>query len=178
MKISIDDLKTERQWRSATGLTESKFRVLLGLLEQTYLKKQGETMADKQARCPGESAIQSCEDLLLFTLLSLKAGLTYDLLGLMTGMDGSNAKRNQDFGVSLLKSALRESDFAPKREFESVEAFETYFAEMDSLILDGTEQRVERPQKQDSQKANYSGKKKLTPLKRSSFRAKTRGSIT
>lgn len=174
MKISIDDLKTERQWRSATGFTEVKFRVLLDIFERTYLKIQGESMEEKQAKCPGESTIKTCEELLLFTLLSLKAGLTYDLLGLMTGMDGSNAKRNQAFGVSLLKESLRESGFAPQREFESVEAFQAYFAELDSLILDGTEQRIERPQNPVSQKENYSGKKKLTPLKRSSYRAKTR----
>lgn len=133
-------------------------------------------MAEKQARCPGESALQSCEELLLFTLLSLKAGLTYDLLGLMTGMDGSNAKRNQALGVNLLKSALKSARFAPQREFESVEAFQTYFSELEGLILDGTEQAVERPQNPALQKANYSGKKKLTPLKRSSFRTRPNGS--
>ena len=173
MKISIDDLKTKRQWRSATGLKKEHFCKLLVIFEQSYLKIQGESITEKQTRCPGQSVVQSYEDLLLFTLLSLKAGLTYDLLGLMTGMDGSNAKRNQDLGLSVLKAALRETGDAPQREFKSVEAFQTYFAELDTLILDGTEQRIERPQLPNSQKANYSGKKKLTPLKRSSFRLKT-----
>jgi hypothetical protein len=40
-------------------------------------------------------------ELLLFTLLSLKSGLTLDLLGLMCGMDGSNVKRNQLIGLEI-----------------------------------------------------------------------------
>lgn len=178
MKLSICDLKTERQWRSATGFTDAKFRVLLAAFEQAYLKTQGESLEAKQAKSPGRSSLKSCEELLLFTLFSLKAGLTYDNLGFVSGMDGSNAKRNQALGVGVLKEALQDGGFAPRREFESVEAFQAYFAEVDSLILDGTEQRIERPQNPVSQKENYSGKKKLTPLKRSSSRAKTRGSTT
>lgn len=116
-------------------------------------------MEEKQAKCPCESSIKTCEDLLLFTLLSLKAGLTYDLLGLMTGMEGSNAKRNQAFGISLLKSSLSEAGFAPQREFESVEAFQAYFAGRESRSLDGTAQRIERPQNPGSQTENYNGKK-------------------
>ena len=44
------------------------------------------------------ASLQSEEELLYFTLFSLKCGLTYDLLGLVCGMDGSNAKRNQEIG--------------------------------------------------------------------------------
>ena len=65
----------------------------------------------------------SCEELLLFTLFSLKAGLTYDNLGFVSGMDGSNAKRNQDFGLSILREALEVAGVAPKREFDSLEEF-------------------------------------------------------
>ena len=174
MKLSIVNLKTERQWRSATGFTEEKFRKLLQVFESVYLKDQGETLEEKKAKCPGESAIETCEELLLFTLFSLKSGLTYDNLGFVTGMDGSNAKRNQELGVHLLKEALKESGVAPKREFQSVEEFQAHFANTETLIFDGTEQRIERPQDPNGQKENYSGKKKLIPLRRSSSRAKIR----
>lgn len=178
MKISIDDLKTERQWRSATGYTEEKFRKLLAFFEPIYINKMGESIESIKAKSPRESAIKTCEDLLFFTLFSLKSGLTYDNLGLVTGMDGSNAKRNQELGVSLLKETLQEANVAPKREFASVEEFQELFGDAEALIIDGTEQRVERPQDEGSQKANYSGKKKLTPLKRPSFQRKTRSSAS
>jgi hypothetical protein len=51
--------------------------------------------------CSTPYCINNKEELLLFTLLSLKSGLTLDLLGLMCGMDGSNVKRNQLIGLEI-----------------------------------------------------------------------------
>lgn len=178
MKISIDDLKTERQWRSATGYPEDKFRKLLPYFEQVYLETIGESFEAFRAKSPRDSAIKSSEDLLLFTLFSLKSGLTYDNLGLVTGMNGSNAKRNQELGIRILKQALQVAGFAPKREFGSVEEFHQHFEGHNTLLIDGTELRIERPQEKVSQKEKYSGKKKLTPLKQRSLRPRTRSSAT
>lgn len=86
--------------------------------------------------------------------------LTYDLLGFVTGMDASNAKRNQDLGVSILQSMLSAQGYAPVRSFNSVAEFEESFRKYDTLIIDGTEQRIQRPSEEGSQKDNYSGKKK------------------
>lgn len=174
MKISIEDLTTDRQWRSATGYPKEKFLRLLAAFEPIYHQTLGESMASVKAKCPGETAITTCEELLLFTLFSLKSGLTYDNLGFVTGMDGSNAKRNQELGIRLLKETLRTAGVAPKREFSSVEEFQRVFAEHDTILIDGTEQRIERPQDPTAQRANYSGKKKLTPLKRPSLRRQTK----
>ena len=46
------------------------------------------------------------------TLFNLKSGLTYDLLGLVSGMDASNAKRNQDAGLAILGKALGSVDIS------------------------------------------------------------------
>lgn len=174
MKLSTNELTTERQWRSATGYTREKFLKLLAVFEPVYTKTMGEPIESVKAKSPGSSSINSCEELLLFTLFSLKSGLTYDNLGFVTGMDGSNAKRNQDFGLSILREALEVAGVAPKREFDSLEEFEVHFADCDTLLIDGTEQRFERPKNNTDQKENYSGKKKLTPLKRRSFQQKIR----
>lgn len=162
MKISINDLKNERQWRSATGYKATQFKSLLSIFIRTHLKIFGKTLPEKQADGPKESVIKTEEDLLFFTLFSLKSGLTYDLLGLVVGMDGSNAKRNQDLGITILKTALCDSGHAPVRSFESAAEFEEYFHEYDTLIIDGEEQPIQRPSQEDSQKDNYSGKKKGT----------------
>lgn len=160
MKLSVKELKTERHWRSATGYDEKRFWELLRLFEKTHLKLFGKTVEQRKADGPKESNLKTAEELLLFTLFSLKSGLTYDLLGLVTGMDRSNAKRNQDMGISILKSMLYEYDYAPARSFESVEEFQKYFQEYDTLIIDAEEQPIQRPSNEDSQKENYSGKKK------------------
>ena len=160
MNISINDLKTERQWRSATGYNKQRFTNLLNLFERQYLVTFGRTLAESRADSPKESVVETEEDLLLLTLLGLKSGLTSDLLGLMTGMDGSSAFRNRGTGLSVLQSMFNGRGFAPVREFKSVEKFEEYFQEYETLLIDGEEQPIQRPLDEDSQIDHFSGKKK------------------
>lgn len=163
MRISILDLKTDRQWRSSTGYDEPRFRELLSLFEKAYEKINGSSLEEIKSKSPMESRLNSYEELLFFTLFSLKSGLTYDLLGLVTGMDGSNAKRNQQLGISILKEALSLGGYKPKREFKNVEEFKEFFKGTDSIIIDGTEQRIQRPKDIGKQKDSYSGKKNIIP---------------
>lgn len=72
-------------------------------------------------------------------------------------MDNSNAKRNFEIGSTILKDCLEIGGFAPKREFKKVKGFEAYFEGEKKLIIDGTEQRIQRPKKEE--KEFYSGKK-------------------
>ena len=160
MKISTNDLKTERQWRAATGYDKKRFDKLIPLVEKAYFNKHHRTLPERKADALKGATINSIEDLLLFTLFSLKADLTYDLLGLVTGMDASNAKRNQDEGLSLLQSVLSAGGFAPARSFETVAEFKRHFANYDAIVIDATEVSIERPSDYDEQKDNYSGKKK------------------
>lgn len=162
MKLDILDLTTERQWRSSTGLTKEKFEILLGFFQESYEKIYGKTIQERTSESPNNPTITSYSDLLFFTLFSLKSGLTYDLLGFVSGIDGSNAKRNQTMGIKILKDSLSKIGVSPKRTFDSPQDFKTYFEEHKTLILDATEQRVQRPQDNDVQKTFYSGKKKPT----------------
>ena len=160
MKFSTVDLKTERQWRSSTGYDQVRFDKLVPLFEQTYQKLFGKSLPERQADGPKAAVITSARDLLFFTLFSFKAGLTYDLLGLVVGMDGGTAKRNQQRGVTILQSMLFDNNYAPVRTFTSLAEFEHYFREHDTLLIDATEQPIQRPGDLDDQKLNYSGKKK------------------
>ena len=47
----------------------------------------------------------------------------------------------------------------PKRNFLDVKDFEAYFEKEDELILDATEQAIQRPGDRDTQEEHYSGKK-------------------
>ena len=120
-------------------------------------------MADRHALIEVTPSLTSEAELLYFTLFSLKSGLTYDLLGIVCGLDGANAKRNQELGVKVLQQALETVSCVPQREFKSVQDFEEYLKKEKTLILDGTEQRIQRPQAPEEQKACYSGKKKDIP---------------
>lgn len=167
MKFSISDLKTDRQWRSITGLDKNRFNKLLECFKQTYVEIYSMNLPDILVDNDIDYCINSEEDLLLFTLFSLKAGLTNDALGFVAGMDGSNAHRNQKNGISILALTLRKLGHEPKRDFASVDEFSEYFSKLniDTLLIDATEQRIQRPSNNKVQKDYYSGKKKAHTLK-------------
>ena len=162
MKLKISDLKTERQWRAATGFDQIRFEKLLVLFAASYLNLYGKSVAERQADIEVTPSLTSEEELLLFTLFSLKAGLTYDLLGLVCGMDAANAKRNQELGLRVLEQALARASCLPKREFKDAAEFAEYLKNEKTLIFDGLEQRTQRPSDDEAQKENYSGKKNAT----------------
>jgi hypothetical protein len=160
MNISLSQLKTERHWRSATGMDKPRFDKLLSAFKAAYERHFNRTLAERQVESPQECTLNGYEELLFFTLFSFKADLTYDLLGLVCGFDGSNAKRNEEIGITILKSALHDLGHTPVREFKSALEFKTYFSKNIKLIIDGTEQRRQRPVDFQSQQEMYSGKKK------------------
>jgi hypothetical protein len=163
MKLKISDLKTDRQWRAATGLDQARFDKLLVLFTASYFSSYGQSVADRQAELEVTPSWTSEEELLFFTLFSLKAGLTSDLLGLVCGMDAATAKRNQELGLRLLEQSLATAGCLPKREFKNAAEFAEYLKNEKNLIFDGTEQRTQRPNDDAAQKENYSGKKSATP---------------
>ena len=112
-----------------------------------------------------EYCINNEDELLLFTLFSLKIGLGYDVLGIVCGMDASNAKRNQEIGLEVLGRTLAKTGDMPMRKFLDSKEFESYFANSESLLIDATEQRIQRPSEKEEQKSCYSGKQKAHTLK-------------
>jgi len=162
MKLQISDLTTERQWRAAIGYDQAKFAKLLALFTASYLELHGKSVAERQAEIQVTPSLQSEEELLFFTLFSLKAGLTYDVLGFVSGMDASNAKRNQALGVRVLEHALRTAACLPQRSFQDAAEFAAYLQQEETLIFDGVEQRIQRPNENALQKDYYSGKKSAT----------------
>lgn len=163
MKLQISDLTTDRKWRAATGTNQARFEKLLILFTASYFELHGKTRAGRQADSVGTASLQSEQELLFFTLFSLKAGLTYDLLGLVCGLDGSNAQRHQQLGVQVLQHALATAQCLPARTFAQAEEFATYLREEAALIFDGVEQSMQRPGEQAVQKDFYSGKKSAIP---------------
>ena len=160
MKLNVSDLTTERQWRAAVGLDKARFEKLLEGFKKSYKEQYLETLSERLVENGVGYCINNEEELLLYTLFSLKSGLTYDLLGFVTGMDASNAQRNQKTGVEILKKTLVSKGDMPKRNFMNIKDFEDYFSESYELIIDATEQVIQRPFDKEEQKKYYSGKKK------------------
>jgi hypothetical protein len=163
MKISIQDLKTPRQWRSALGCDAHHFAQLLLVFRRAYEALHEMQLADRMVIHPNGTRMKDEEDLLFFTLFSCKSGLTYDVLGLVCGLDGATAKRRQDEGLAVLREALRLANCLPEREFQSPAELQRYFSKRRAVLLDATEFATQRPQEKAAQKAQYSGKKNVTP---------------
>lgn len=162
MKLRISDLNTDREWSASTGCTKPQFEKLLVLFAESYLELYGRPVAERQAEIEVTPCLSSEEELLFFTLFSLKVGLTYDVLGFVSGMDGSNAKRNQTLGLRVLEHALEAAQCLPRRKFKDAAEFAEYFKQEETLIFDGVEQRMQRPNDDAAQRDCYSGKKSVT----------------
>ena len=166
MKLKITDLKTERQWRAATGVDATRFEQWLVVFRASYRDRYGQSVAARQADIEVAASLSSEAELLWFTLFSLKAGLTYDLLGVGYGMDAANANRHQALGLGVLEQALARTGCFPRRELQDAADFAEYLKDERVLIVDGMEQRPQRPQEKMAQQDHYSGKKKRTRSKR------------
>ena len=158
-KIQLSDLTTERKWRAATGFDQQRFEKLLKLFKEFYVKIYRKPVQERQVQTDITYCLNSEEERLFFTLFSLKSGLTYDLLGLVCGMEASNAKRNQQTGLKVLLRIFQELGYGPKRKFMNINEFLAYFVDTEELIIDATEQRIQRPADKKDQKQYYSGKK-------------------
>lgn len=163
MSISYKKIRDDRQWRSSTGLKESQFKKLVEEFKQTYEEFLGETISERVSNSSKESRFTNYEELLFFLLFSIKSGLTYDLLALSFDVNRGTAFRTQTFGIRILEMTLQRLDFMPKRFFEDLDDFKDSMSEHEKLLLDASEQIRQRPQNQEDQKDDYSGKKNPTP---------------
>lgn len=159
MKFTKLDLKNERQWKASTGVSKQQFESIQVQFSKEYYEEYGSTLSDRLVKVNIKYCIITEEDLLLYTLFSLKSGLTYDVLGIVCGMDGANAKRNQETGLRILKKSLISLGHYPKRKFHDVNEFKEYFNKIDTLLIDATEQKIQRPKDKETQKKYFSGKK-------------------
>ena len=159
MSISYKNIRDNRQWRASTGLDKDQFEKLVMEFKATYEEFLGETIFDRANSSSKQSRFTDYKELLFFLLYSIKSGLTYDLLGLSFDMDRGNAFRAQTFGLRILEMTLQHLDFMPKRFFEDLDDFKDSMSEHEQLLLDASEQRRQRPQNQEDQKDDYSGKK-------------------
>ena len=161
MKITTLDLKQDRQWSAMIGMTKERFFVLLDHFKNAYFQTYKAELSKRKVEVNIGYCINNEEELLLFTLFSLKSGLTYDALGVVCGMSASNAKRNQEIGLKILAQTLTKLKAMPERKLLTVKDFQEFFKEEKDLISDATEQRIQRPSDDQQQKETYSGKKKL-----------------
>ena len=158
-------IKSERQWKSSTGMDEKQFHKLADVFGETYEFFEGVSLTEGAQRNNVTLLLPTYADCLFFVLFQLKNGLCYDNLGLLIGTDGTNAQRNFERYLTVLERALERKGKLPKRNFKTVQEFKAALSGEREIIFDVSEQPTERPKKPEEQKAHYSGKKSVIRTK-------------
>ena len=82
------------------------------------------------------------------------------MAGLLFDLHRSRAHRWMLRLQLLLEKTLGKKMALPERKLESIEELITRFLSVTEVMIDGTEQPIQRPQYQQKQKEHYLGKKK------------------
>jgi len=162
---------------SFTGLTPDQFQALAHDFELHYRRHRGAADHTRRGGTPrrravgaGRRHVHDVRGRLLLTLVWLKVYPTYEVLGLLFGLDKGNARRNV---LDILEALDTFDDFPfdrpdsdpARRPLPSAAEIMAAFPQV-RLIIDSKEQRVQRPGgPHERQKPYYSGKKKAHTLK-------------
>jgi IS5 family transposase len=158
-----------------TGLTIPQFDRLLGRLRHAYPDFNARRLArpDRRRQVGGGAAFRlALPDRTLLALVFLRLYLTNDLLAYLFGLDPSNISRNLRILLPLLEQQLpvpqqprRHLAAKPpaakgRRKIGSLDELLAQHPDLREVIVDATEQPVNRPLHKTKRKNRYSGKKK------------------
>src|SRR5258708_24570150 len=165
--MTYNTLSTQTQsFLAMTGLTPAEFQDLLPAFEAAYERACPlDQTADGRARqrWPGAgrpSVLGRAEDQLLFVLVYLKTYPIQALLGQLFGISTSQANHWLHRLLPVLRSALDALGVAPERDGTRLARRDGAPAGPQTVIIDGTERRRQRPNNAEKQARHYSGKKK------------------
>ena len=165
MPIRHEDIKGDRLWRAATGLTDKQFYALTAVYADAYEQQYGQSIAERRANSTQAPIFTTYAEQLFYALYSIKSGLTHDLLAVSFGISQSSAHELQSRILATLRRGLAGASLMPTRSYATVEAFVADWIAEGAILIDATEQRRQRPEAQEAQKATYSGKKKAHTTK-------------
>ena len=167
MVIDIERaLKSDRLMKSLTGLSAKEFLNLAPMFRNAFFEIKNEKYEREKAnrkRKPGsgpKGLLVSAQEKLFFILLYLKCYPTIDLMSFFYQCNRSAACRNVHRMIKTLEKTLGKKQVLPKRKIGSVKEFFEAFPEAKEVFIDGTERPIRRPKDNESQRNNYSGKKK------------------
>jgi len=161
---------------SFTGMSPEQFRALADDFTPHYRGHRAAAATTRRGRArrrapgAGHPHAHDLRGRLLLALVWLKVYPTYEVLGLLFGLDKGNARRNV---LDLLEALDTFDDFPfdrpdgdpTRRPRRSVAEVMADFPEV-RLVIDSKEQRVQRPGgPHERQKPFYSGKKRAHTLK-------------
>lgn len=151
------NVRTERQYKAATGLGQVEFDALYDLFQGFYTPKK------LLISGPAQPILTDKREALFFILHYYKAYPTLQNLGMYFGISDAAASQYLELLKPCLKAALQQQNVLAKRLFAGQASFEETFAGIKDIFLDVTEVPIERAKNQDVQRSQYSGKKNSIP---------------
>ena len=155
-------LASDRLMRAMTGLNLKAFEALLPSFSEAYRQYQLRPNVNRKRAVGGgrKATLRTSGDKLFYILLYCKCYPTFDLMSVLFNFDRSCAWDWVHLLLPILEQTLGHKQVLPVRKLRSMAEFLERFPEVKTVILDGTERPVQRPQDPAKQKENYSGKKK------------------
>ena len=141
MVPSIEDVRTERQFKALTGMSRTEFDQFLPSFTEAYEEHRQEAYEAQEAarqRKPGggqKGKLIEMSQKLFFILYYWKVYPCYDVLGFQFDMDGSKAYTNVQALWPVLKRALAKCEVLPKREFANIEELREAFSQVSDLFI-------------------------------------------
>jgi hypothetical protein len=156
MRSSIyQNVRTDREYRSATGLSKAQFEQLAVKFKEYYQVVEWEFPQN----FGHERAIKQAEEGLFLVLFYLKSYPVLDVLAMSFGMSRGAVSRYLTLFKSILKAVLQQEGVLPHRCFESKQQLEEALKDVPLLRIDATERPTQRPGNEQQQQDQYSGKK-------------------
>jgi hypothetical protein len=149
------NLRTDKQYKAATGLCIAKFDTLYEHFSQLYIPKTGNLYSKHNT-----PVLTDKREALFFILHYYKSYPTLQNLALYFGFSEFSASHYLDLLKPVLKASLERNASVKKDVFTTQTAFDEAFAGVEEVFIDVTEVGIERPQNRQVQQAKYSGKKK------------------
>lgn len=154
-----------------TGLTVEQFEMLCVAVAEARAKRDIEREGRQRAVGGGRKAKLSLERQLLVVLMYYRLYVTQILLGYLFDLDDSNVSRLIGELRPMLQAVLplpvqETLLFAkPKKRIGSLEELLEKHPELEEVLVDATEQELQKPKDKARHKSRYSGKKKRHTLK-------------
>ena len=165
--------KNPGAFQRMTGASVRQFKTIANIILPYWeeLERKRLTRANRQ-RAIGAGAkyrLPTLQDKLLVIFLYYRSYITMEFLGYLFDLNRSNICRL----IQRLQIAMNEASVLPgdrpirdrsrRRKISDLNEFLEEYPEIEDLIIDATEQQVERPKRQ--QKSYFSGKKKCHTMK-------------
>ena len=174
--MRIEQLKKKpKHFQNFTGISIEEFETLVEAVKKEMdQKKESSTKTRQRAVGGGRKAALTVEIQVLVMLMYYRLYVTQLLLGYLFDLDDSNISRLigrlRPVLLEVLPLPARERDLFSKQEsggkrIAKLDELLEQHPEIQDLLIDATEQEIQKPKDKKKRKDNYSGKQKCHTLK-------------